>query len=117
MLKVSWKEKRTNQSILAQLNTKRELLCKVITLKLGYLGHILRGSGSPLAAQIIEGQVEGKRRRGRQKKQWFDNVKEWTGLTYTYVKRLAQNRQEWRAKIRRSAQMVANRQQLTAATR
>ena len=99
------------------LNTKRGLLCKVITLKLGYLGHILRGSGSTLAATIIEGVVEGKRRRGRQKKQWFDNVKECTGLSYTETKRLAQNRQKWRQMIRRSAQMVANRQQVTAVDR
>ena len=35
-------------------------------------GHIMRGSGSPLTLQIVEGMVEGKRKRGRQKKSWFD---------------------------------------------
>jgi len=52
MLNISWKEKRTNLSILRELNIERELLGKVIKLKLGYFGHILRGSGSPLAFQI-----------------------------------------------------------------
>ena len=117
MLNVSWKEKRTNASILTELSIKRELLGKVLNLKLGYFGHILLGSGSPLAAQIIEGQIEGKRSRGRQKKQWFDNIKEWTGLTYTEAKRLAQDRTKWRENTRRCTQMVANRQSMTEAAR
>ena len=110
MLSISWKEKRTNVSILQELNTNRELLGKVVSLKTGYFGHILRGSGSPLAAQIIEGYVEGKRKRGRPKKKWMDNIKEWTGLTYTEAKRLAQDRKLWREETKKSADMVANRQ-------
>ena len=117
MLKISWKDKRTNLSVLQELNTERDLLGKVARLKMGYFGHILRGSGSPLAAQIIESQVEGKRKRGRQRKQWYDNIKEWTGLTYSEAKRLAQDRNKWRKTTRRCADVVANRQQLTAATR
>ena len=49
MLKISWKEKRTNASILSELNIKRELLGKIVTLKMSYFGHILRGSGSQIA--------------------------------------------------------------------
>ena len=61
MLNISWKEKRTNRSILAELKTKRELFGKVVTLKLGYMGHIPRGSGSPLAALIIEREEEERK--------------------------------------------------------
>ena len=45
---------------------KRELLGKIVTLKMGYFGLILKGSGSPLTLQIIEGMMDGNR-RGRQK--------------------------------------------------
>ena len=117
MLKISWKDKRTNLSVLQELNTERDLLGKVTRLKLGYFGHILRGSGRPLAAQIIESQVEGKIKRGRQRKQWFDNIKEWTGLTYTEANRLAQDRNKWRKTTKRCADVVANRQQMTVAAR
>ena len=65
-----------NASVLNELGVKRELLGKIATLKMGYFGHILRGSGSTLTLQIIEGMMDGKRRRGRQKKQWFDNIRE-----------------------------------------
>lgn len=102
MLKVSWKEKRSNTSILSELDVKRELLRKIMTLKLAYFGHIIRGSGSPLTLQIIEGTIEGKRKRGRQKKQWYDNIREWTGLSYVKAKRSAQDRTAWRSIIKRA---------------
>ena len=95
MLGVSWKEKRTNASILSELDVQKELLGKIMT-QLTFLGHIMRGSGSPLTRHIVEGMVEGKRKRGRLKKQWFDNIREWTGLSYMIAKRSAQNRSAWR---------------------
>ncbi|XP_072046467.1 uncharacterized protein [Amphiura filiformis] len=111
MLNISWKEKRTNRSILEELGMKRQLLGELVTVtrKLTYLGDILRGSGSALTLQIIEGKVEGRSWRGRQKKQWFDNIKEWTGMNLVQAKRLAQNRTAWK-EIWRCSQMVANRQ-------
>ena len=110
LLNVSWKEKRTNASILSELDVKRELLGKIMTLKLGYFGHIMRDSGSPLTKQIVEGMIEGKRKRGRQKKQWYDNIREWTGLSYTKAKRKAQDRTAWRGVVKKGAEVVANRQ-------
>ena len=104
MLGVSWKEKRTNASILSELDVRKELLGKIMTLKLAYFCHIMRGSGSPLTLQIVEGMVEGKRKRGRQKKQWFDNIREWTGLSYMRAKRSAQNRSAWRRTIKKCAE-------------
>ena len=62
---------------------KRKLLGKIMTLKMGYFGHILRGSRIPLTLKIKEGMMDGKRRRRRQKKQWLDNIREWSGMTYT----------------------------------
>ena len=110
LIKTSWKEKRTNASVLNELGVKTELLRKIMTLKIGYLDHILRGSGCPLTLQIIEGMIDGKRRRGRQKKQWFDNIREWSGMSYTQAKHLAQNRKAWRNQTKRCADVVANRQ-------
>ena len=117
MLGVSWKEKRTNASILSELDVQKELLGKIMTLKLAYFGHIMRGSGSPLTLQIVEGMVEGKRKRGRQKKQWFDNIREWTGLSYMRAKRSAQNRSAWRRTIKKCAEGGRQSSGVTAAAR
>ena len=46
--------------------------------KLRWYGHKTRSTG--LAKMILQGIVQGGRRRGRQKKRWEDNITEWTGL-------------------------------------
>ena len=104
-------------SILSELDVQKELLGKIMTLKLAYFGHIMRGSGSPLTLQIVEGMVEGKRKRGRQKKQWFDNIREWTGLSYMRAKRSAQNRSAWRRTIKKCAEGGRQSSGVTAAAR
>ena len=50
-----------------------ELLTLVKKRKLRWFGHVSRSSG--LAKTILQGKVKGKRRRGRQKKRWVDNIK------------------------------------------
>ena len=48
--------------------------------KLRWYGHISRSSG--MAKAFLQGTVKGARRRGRQKKRWEDNIKEWTGMEF-----------------------------------
>ena len=108
LLNVHWSEKRTNESILKELNTKRKLLPKVIKAKLSYFGHIERGHGSELSQLAIEGKVEGKRQCGRQRKQWFDNIKEWTGMELDECKRVAQDKNHWKSVVNSSIERVAN---------
>ena len=55
-----------------------ELLTLVKKRKLRWFGHVSRSSG--LTKTILQGKVKGKRKRGRQKKRWEDNIKEWTGV-------------------------------------
>ena len=57
------KKRRTNASILSEHDVNKELLIKIMTLKLAYFCHIMRGSGRPLTMQIVEGMVERKRKR------------------------------------------------------
>ena len=75
----------------------------------------MRGSGSPLTLQIVEGMVEGKGKRGRQKKQWFNNIREWTGLSYMKAKRSAQNRSAWRRTIKKWVESGRQSSGVTAA--
>ena len=56
-----------------------KLLTLVKKRKLRWFGHVLRFFG--LAKTILRGTVKGKR-RGRQKKRWGDNIKEWTGMDF-----------------------------------
>ena len=68
----------------------KNLLTLVKKRKLRWFGHVSRSSG--LAKTILQGTVKGKRKRGRQKKRWEDNIKEWTGMDFASSTRAAENR-------------------------
>ncbi|PIK42080.1 endonuclease-reverse transcriptase [Apostichopus japonicus] len=71
-----------------------DLLTTVRKRKLRWYGHVTRTDG--LSKTILQGTVQGKRRRGRQRKRWVDNIKEWTGMNFATTQALAHDRQEWK---------------------
>ena len=70
-------------------------------MKLRWFGHVSRSSG--LAKTILQGTVKGKRKRGRQKKRWEDNNKEWTGVDFVSSTRAAENRPRWKGIVANSS--------------
>ena len=62
-------------------------------VKLRWYVHISRSSG--VSKTILQGAVKGARRRGRQKKRWEDNIKEWTGMGFGYSLRAAEDGEGW----------------------
>ena len=77
-----------------------DLLTTVKRRKLKWNGHVTRSSG--LAKTILQGTVQGVRRRGRQRKRWEDNIKEWTCLEWNIMLRKPENREEWRKLVVKS---------------
>ena len=71
-----------------------DLLTMVKKRKLRWYGHISRSSG--MAKTILQGTVKGARRRGRQKKGWEDNIKEWSGMGFGDSLRAAEDREGWK---------------------
>ena len=72
-----------------------DLLTVVKKRKLRWYGHISRSFG--MAKTILQGTVKGARkRRGRQKKRWEDNIKEWTGMGFGDSLRAAEDREGWK---------------------
>ena len=66
LLRVPWTAKRSNQSILKEVNHEYSLEGLMLKLKLQYFGYLIRGSDS-LEKTVILGKIEGRRRRGRQR--------------------------------------------------
>ena len=56
-----------------------------------------------MAKTILQGTVEGARRRGRQKKRWEDNIKEWTGMGFGASLRAAEDREGWKGIVAMSS--------------
>ena len=94
MLRISWKEHKTNGIVLHKIKTKRSLLNTIKKRKCQYFGHIIRGDG--VQRLLMEGRINGRRGRGRPRTMWTDNIKEWTKI-YNDCIRVAQDRERWRS--------------------
>ena len=82
LLNISYEDHVTNEEVRNRIQSAtgvhNDLLTMVKKRKLRWYGHISRSSG--MAKTILQGTVKGARRRGRQKKRWEDNIKEWMGM-------------------------------------
>ena len=109
-MNISYKDHVTNEEVRrktqAAIGEYNELLTLVKKEKLRWLGHVSRSFG--IAKTILQGTVKGKRKRGRQKKRWEDNIKEWTGMDFTSSTRAAENRVNWKGIVANSS-MVPRR--------
>ena len=84
LLNISYKDHATNKKVRRKIQAAiaeyDELLTLVKKRKLKWFGHVSRSSG--LTKSILLGTVKGKRKRGRRKKRWEENIKEWTGMDF-----------------------------------
>ena len=74
-LGVPWAARRSNQSILKEINP--EYLLEALMLKLQYFGHLMQRTDS-LEKTLMLGKIEGGRRRGWQRMRWLDGITDWT---------------------------------------
>ena len=97
-MNISYKDHVTNEEVHRKIQAAIGEYDKLLTLvqkrKLRWFGHVSRSSG--LAKSILQGTVKGKRKRGRQKKRWVDNINEWTGMDFANSTRAAENRTRWK---------------------
>ena len=97
ILRVSWFQHISNEEVLRRTRRARRLLGLVKTRKLRFFGHVVRSEG--LQRDLMDGYVDGKRGRGRPRKKWMDDVREWTGFgsgSGAALLEAARDRVEWR---------------------
>ena len=98
LLNISYKDRVTNEEVRNRIQNAigvhDDLLTMVKKRKFRWYGHISRSSG--MAKTLLQGTVKGVRRRGRQKKRWEDNIKEWIGMGSGDSLRAAEDREEWK---------------------
>ena len=73
LLRAPWTARRSNQSILKEINTDYPLEGLMLNLKLQYFGHLMRRADS-LEKTLMLRKIEGGRRRGRQRMRWLDGI-------------------------------------------
>ena len=72
-MRVPWTAKRSNQSILKEMNPDYSLEGLMLKLKLQYFSHLMQRTDS-LEKTLMLGKIEGRRRRGQQRMRWLDGI-------------------------------------------
>ena len=79
-MRVPWTARRSNQSVLKEINPEYSLEGLMLKLKLQYFGHLMKRANS-LEKTFILGKTEGKRRRGWKMIRWLDNITDSTDMS------------------------------------
>jgi len=69
-------------------------MAKVVKLKLQYFGHVARGSVGQLALTVLEKSMEVTRCQGKPRRQWLNDIKDWTGYKYIQLKEMSVDREQ-----------------------
>ena len=113
MLRIPWTMRRTNASILEEIGVSKRLLHTINIQMLSYFGHIARRKGNNLEKVIMQGMIEGKRRKGWPRSRWIDQIRSAIELPLRDCYALAEDHHLWHRMYEITSHVSHDRNELT----
>ena len=98
LLRVPWTARRSNQSVLREINPEYSLVGLTEKLKLQYFGHMMQTAGS-FEKSLMLVKIEGRRRRGCQRMRWLQGITDAVDMNLGKLWKMVRDREAWRAAV------------------